>query len=100
MRKIEKQMLEAIAQVKNFRLDNTEVKVSASYPASCTTIEVYLHGNLIALLSGADKYLTVMTDTLKRWPTPTTKSRLRALGANVTTKKGATYLDGLLVTGA
>ena len=97
MRKIEKQMIEAIANVKNFKLDNTEVKVISSHPASALTIEVYLHGNLIALLSGVDKYLTVMKDTLKRWPTPTTKSRLRALGANVTTKKGLTYLDAVLI---
>ena len=35
------------------------------------------------------------TDTLRRYPTNTTKSRLRALGVNVTTRKGVTYLgDG------
>jgi hypothetical protein len=94
MRKIEQQMLDAIRNLRNWRLDNTEVKVTASHPASCLTIEVLLHGNLIAVLSGADKYLTVMESTLLRWPTPTTKSRLRALGANVTTKKGTTYLNG------
>jgi hypothetical protein len=94
MRKIEKLMLKAINEVKPFRLDNTEVIIHASYPASSKTIEVKLHGHSIAIISGADNYLTVNVKTLINYPTRTTKSRLRALGANVTTKAGVTYLDG------
>jgi hypothetical protein len=35
--------------------------------------------------------------TLSRWSTNTTKSRLRALGANVTTRKGVTYLNNVAI---
>ncbi len=97
MRVIEKQMLNAIINCKNFTSGNTAVKVISSHPASSKTIEVLLHGNSIALISGADNFLTVNTKTLQQWPTPTTKSRLRALGANVTTKNGVTYLDNKAV---
>jgi hypothetical protein len=31
---------------------------------------------------------------LRQWPTVTTKSRLRALGANLTQKRGVIYLNG------
>ena len=93
MRVIEKQMLNAIINCKNFTSGNTAVKVISSHPASSKTIEVLLHGNSIAIISGADNFLTVNNKTLQQWPTPTTKSRLRALGANVTTKNGVTYLD-------
>jgi hypothetical protein len=94
MRKIEQQMLKAIKECKPFRLDNTEVIIHASHPASSKTIEVKLHGNSIAIISGADNYLTVNLDTLRRWPTMTTRSRLRALGANLVSKKGVLYLNG------
>jgi hypothetical protein len=97
MRVIEKNMLNAITNVKPFKYGNTEVIVHVSYPASCTTIEVLLHGNSIALLSGSDKFLTVNKETLFCFPTVTTKSRLRALGANVTTKNHVTYLDGVAI---
>lgn len=43
MRKIESQMLTAIARRKNFRSNNTEVRVNDD-----NTIEVFLHGNKIA----------------------------------------------------
>lgn len=35
----------------------------------------------------------VNKSTLEQWPSNTTKSRLRALGCNVYTKKGVTYLN-------
>ena len=93
MRIIEKQMLAAISNCKNFASGNTAVKVLSSHPASSKTIEVLLHGHSIAIISGQDNFLTVNKYTLQLWPTPTTKSRLRALGAKVTTKNGVTYLD-------
>jgi hypothetical protein len=93
MRVIEKQMLAAISNCKNFASGNTAVKVLSSYPASTKTIEVLLHGHSIAIISGQDNFLTVNKNTLQSWPTTTTKSRLRALGANVTTKRGVTYLN-------
>ena len=39
----------------------------------------------------------VKAKALKRWPTVTTKSRLRALGVNVYTRKGITYVNDIEV---
>jgi hypothetical protein len=97
MRVIEKKMLAAINNCKNFVSDNTSVMVISSYPAFSKTIEVLLHGHSIAIVSGQDNFVTVNKTTLRNWPTNTTKSRLRALGVNVTTKKGITYLDNVAI---
>ena len=86
MRKIEKKMIEAIEQGRNFTLANTHVKIDAN------TAHVFLHGNHIA--SVVNEIVMVNVDTLRKYPTNTTKSRLRALGINVSTKKGITYLNG------
>ena len=60
--------------------------------------EIYLHGNLIAEYWHDEKApLAVNRQTLARWSTSTTKSRLRALGANVSTRKGVTYLDNVAI---
>jgi hypothetical protein len=91
MRKIEQQMLVAIRTRKNWHLDNTCVLVNDDY---CV---IFLHGNRIAEFNNNTGELTVIVETLKAWQTPTTKSRLRALGANVTTRKGVTYLDNVAV---
>jgi len=97
MRKIEMQMLNAINECKPFNSSNTTVLIHASYPASSKTIEVLLHGNSIALISGEDNFLTVNQKTLSLYPTNTTKSRLRALGANVYTKNHKTYLNDQVI---
>ena len=86
MRLIEKKMLDAIEQGRNFTLANTHVKIDAN------TAHVFLHGNHIASVVNGN--VMVNKDTLSLFPTPTTKSRLRALGVNVYTKKGVTYLNG------
>ena len=86
MRVIEKKMIDAIQQGRNFTLDNTHVKIDAN------TAHVFLHGNHIA--SVVNDIIMVNVDTLRSFPTNTTKSRLRALGVNVSTKKGITYLNG------
>jgi len=91
MRKIEQQMVNAVHARKGWSLDNTSVQTVGSISA------VYLHGNHIADYSHELHKLTVNTNTLKRWSTPTTKSRLRALGANVATRKGVTYLDNIAI---
>lgn len=88
MRTIESKMLAAIENGKaDWSLDNTRVM------AIVGGFEVQLHGNRIATV---DEYGSVKVDvnTLNRWPTNTTKSRLRALGVNLTQKKGILYLDG------
>jgi|APGre2960657373_1045057.scaffolds.fasta_scaffold262389_2 hypothetical protein len=89
MRVIEEKMNAAIAKKQNFTLDNTTV----SYNESENVSSILLHGNNIAdYWHGSG--LRVNSQTLKRWPTNTTKSRLRALGANLFTKKGTIYLNG------
>lgn len=97
MRKIELEMNYAIAHGKNWSKDNTMVRTNSQ----TGLVDVYLHGHHIASVdvhtrSWSSWYgkLTVNRETLSRWPTNTTKSRLRALGADVYTKSFTTYLDG------
>ena len=100
MRKIEKEMLSAVHAKRDFRKDNTSVffiSSSESGNPNGSRAEVYLHGNHIANFWHECGTLEVNARTLARWQTPTTKSRLRALGANVTTRKGQTFLDGQLI---
>lgn len=100
MRKIEKQMLDAISLKKDFRLDNTAVffiSANESGNPHGSRSEIFLHGNHIANFWHESGQTEVNSRTLATWPTPTTKSRLRALGAHVTTKKGQTFLDGVAV---
>lgn len=87
MRKIEQQMNAAIRAGKDWTGGNTKV-IQESMGAI-----VLLHGNLIAIVKQTGETVTVL-ETLRQWNTPTTKSRLRALGVNVQTRKGRTYVDG------
>ena len=98
MRKIEKQLINAIEQHKDWRNDNTAV----FYVSSCESgnpfggrSEVYLHGNHIADFWHKCSSLEIDTKTLKQWPTNTTLSRLRALGADVRRCKGRILLNGV-----
>lgn len=75
MRKIEENMLQAVKSRTNWKQANTEVVVKGNYA------EVLLHGNKIATIVGGD--VVIDYDTLEAWPTRTTKSRLRALGAPI-----------------
>ena len=86
MRVIEKKMLNAIEQGRNFTSGNTHVKIDAN------TAHVFLHGNHIA--SVVNDNVMVNKDTLRAYPTVTTKSRLRALGVDVYTKNFKTFLNG------
>ena len=103
MREIEQQMIEAIKYRQNVSLDNTRVEYRPQSPLNPKGPRslVYLFGNHIANYwhnPTKEEHpkigLDVNKHTLANWPTNTTKSRLRALGANVTTKKGITYLGG------
>jgi membrane protease subunit (stomatin/prohibitin family) len=92
MRKIEQQMVNAINRRVDFSSANTSVvKIDDVNSA------IYLHGNHIADVNSRTGFVMVNTDTLRRWSTPTTKSRLRALGANVSTRKGVTYLNDVAI---
>lgn len=92
MRKIEQQMIVATRNRKNWHLDNTVV-----CPINEEDCAVFLHGNRIAEINSKTGVLNVNIDTLRQWSTPTTKSRLRALGANVCTRKGVTYLNNVAI---
>ena len=70
MRKIERQMISAVKDCKDWRNDNTEVLYSPFRKVSC----VYLHCNLIATISEDD--VEVYDGG---WRTNTTKSRLNAI---------------------
>lgn len=94
MRKIEKQMLDAIKARKDWVSKNTGVFIEDCGNPYGPRAEIYLHGNMIAAYWYNQDELEVDTRTLARWPSTTTKSRLRALGANVYTKNYVTYLDG------
>ena len=86
MRQIEFDMVKAIRENKPFKRDNTQVKIDAN------TAHVFLHGNHIASITYGQPRVNI--NTLRDYPTSTTKSRLRALGVDVYTKKGITYLYG------
>jgi hypothetical protein len=92
MRKIEQQMVDAINRRIDFSSANTlVVKIDDVNSA------IYLHGNHIADVNSLNGFVMVNTHTLRQWATPTTKSRLRALGANVSTRKGITYLNNVAI---
>ena len=96
MRKIEQQMLQAIRCRCDWRSENTAVVILNDGQATA----VYLHGNRIAtsyIWEGVRGF-SVDLDTLKRWPTKTTISRLRALGVNVYVRKGQAYVDDVAIS--
>lgn len=86
-------MVEAVNANRAFDGGNTTVSMH-SYGED-TFPNVFLHGNHIATVARGK--CVVNLETLRKWPSATTKSRLRALGANVTTKNGVTYLDGVAI---
>ena len=68
MRKIERQMIQAIQENKDLKVANTEV-ISCSHVS-----DVYLHGNLIARIG--ETWMELFDGG---WQSNTTKSRLNAL---------------------
>jgi len=78
MRAIEKQMCEAVKERRTWGLDNTRVQNMDGI-----NVAVYLFGNHIADVNTITNEVKVNERTLATWPTRTTKSRLRALGADV-----------------
>jgi hypothetical protein len=89
MRVIEKEMLSAIKQGRNWSKDNTRVEPIRSTGGA----DVFLHGHHIAIVDKRGN-VGVMVNTLRAWPTRTTMSRLRALGVDVCTRKGEVMLNG------
>lgn len=85
MRKIEKAMLSAITEQRNWKLDNTEVVKNSD------GMGVFLFGNHIATVRG--KNVEVNKDTVSNWPTNTTLSRLWALGVSIQRINGEIHFD-------
>ena len=87
MRKIEQQMLNAIKNGDQWVSGNTQV-----HWITGNICEVYLYGNHIATVNGST---TIPNhETFRSWPTPTTRSRPRALGVNASIKNFLTCIDG------
>lgn len=97
-RKIEQQILAAIREGRFWQSGSTCVMFNAERNV-CT---VYLHGNRIAVYSAGNdararlmniKDVAAIRDTFRRFPTATTRSRLRALGIDASIKRGVAMID-------
>ena len=87
-RKIETRIVNALRDNAPFKSGRDEVRATA------TGVAYYLHGNLVASKTYG-KPLEPYAPTFSAWPTPTTASRLRALGLDATIRKGVPHLDGV-----
>tara|TARA_R100001369_G_scaffold29750_1_gene53410 strand:+ start:365 stop:661 length:297 start_codon:yes stop_codon:yes gene_type:complete len=94
MRKIEKQMIEAISSSKNWKSGNTEV-IHTIGAGGIAYADIYLHGNHIAVTSPNVATVNPNKETFRNWPTPTTRSRLNALGVNASIKNFRPHIDGM-----
>ena len=90
MKKLETEMLAALRTGRAWRSGNTSVTA----PDNTGRAAVYLHGNHVA--DWRNGRAEPNLSTLARWPTVTTKSRLRALGVNIYQQKGRIYVDGVV----
>lgn len=89
MRKIESEMLQAVALKKDWSKDNTEVLRGFGG----VNMTIFLHGHHIAT---TDDFGGVEPnrETLRNYPSRTTLSRLWALGVDVRRSKGRIILNG------
>ena len=76
MRVIEVEMVQAVRALKNWSKDNTRVRVEKD-----KFVAVYLFENHIADV--VDGEVVTNLQTLAKWPTRTTKSRLKALQTSI-----------------
>lgn len=86
MRKIEEKMVNAVRNCKYFCEGNTKVEPTQG------AVMVYLHGNLIFKKSRVNGCADAFN--MCGWNTPTTRSRLNALGVGVYQKNFEAYRDG------
>lgn len=87
MKQVEKKMLDAVRNGRNFRSGNTVVSNENG------VICVYLFGNQIAEFRDGKRFFT-----LAGWCTVTTRSRVNALGANVSQRNFAPYFNGVQIS--
>lgn len=86
MKAVERRMLQAVKERRNYRERNTVVNVENG------DVRVYLHGNCIfASVDGVERF------TLAGWNTVTTRSRLNALGVYVSQKNWQPIYDGKVI---
>jgi len=101
MRKIEQQIWNLIKSKKSGTIDNSRVEylpeLNEQMHARIEYAKIYLHGHHIASYTYSHDRVDYNPVTLANWPTKTTKSRLRALGVAVYTKKGKTYVGDKLI---
>lgn len=94
MRKIEKEMLSAVRNARNWSKDNTSVKVERL--EFVVNISVYLFGNEIYKeIRSNDGSRALAHFTLAGWNTVTTRSRLNALGVGVFQNDWKPYFNGI-----
>jgi len=102
MRKIEKDMLQAIESKTNWSTDNTRVEylqdIDTPTRARIEHAKIFLHDNHIATVSYGQKVdgktrVDYNPATLRAWPTRTTFSRLNALGIKAGMRKGIVYVN-------
>ena len=86
-RKIETRIVNALRDNAPLKSGHDEVRATA------TGVAYYLHGNLVASKTYG-KPLEPYAPTFLAHPTPTTASRLRALGFDATIRKGVPHLNG------
>ena len=96
MRKVEEAMRKAVEMRVNWKSGNTEVKVRKDSDTIRTT--VYLHGNNIyEVIEDHSTGFKTVGFTLSGWDTLTTRSRLRALGVDVSHVNGLPYFKGQVI---
>lgn len=89
MRKVEQEMLSAVEGRTSMSNGSTMVSYTPNEdgfeidPLKEARSEIFLHGNLIATYWHNTSELDVNMKVYEKWPTNTTKSRLRALGADI-----------------
>ena len=89
MRQVEQNMVNAVNGRYNYKSGNTRVEVVNN------NVFVYLHGNLIyRIIDGAASF------SLAGWNTPTTRSRLNALGVGVYQRNYRAIFDGMEISSA
>lgn len=95
MRKIEENMCNAVDCGQPWSCGNTMVTPRQRINGD-TVCSVFLHGHHIAdvKFTASGKVIDVNRETLSRWPTVTTKSRLRALGVDICQKDYEIFIDG------
>lgn len=97
MRQIEVNMQDAIKQGRNWKESNTQVvcEVNGKY----TSMFVYLHGNCIyEFTRNTENGKSETLYSLQGWNTPTTRSRLRALGIDIRQRGGVPYYKGKAIS--